>query len=143
MSDCSGHPGGHLPAHATLATRDTLTGSPRQAMTDQDIVPIFCQARADRGQNGVKKVKGDWESELVVRDNNTGQFESFPVGSGTFKSNREGIAEFDFESPTELFADGFESGDVSAWSYTRADFTNKKKADNAQVQCGKGASRGN
>ena len=32
------------------------------------------------------------------------------------------IEDLDFEIPAPIFADGFESGDVSAWSYSRADF---------------------
>ena len=36
-------------------------------------------------------------------------------------------ADLDFEIPAPIFADGFESGDVSAWSYTSADFTKKRR----------------
>jgi hypothetical protein len=34
-------------------------------------------------------------------------------------SDPAAIRDFDFDLPAELFADGFESGDVSAWSYSR------------------------
>ena len=44
--------------------------------------------------------------------------------------------QFDFEIPAPIFADGFESGDVSAWSYTKFEFGQKKKmADTAQARC--------
>ncbi len=110
---------------------------------DQDLIPIFCQIQVERRGNGVNKAKGTYTSELIVRDNTTGELETFPLGSGKFKTNESGFGDFDFEIPTEIFADGFESGDVSAWSYTRADFTNKKKADRTSVSCNKGASGSN
>ncbi len=78
-----------------------------------------------------------------MRDNNTGEIESFPAGSGRFRTNRDGISSFDFDLPAELFADGFESGDVSAWSYTRTDFTNRKRGSQGQVNCGTSSSRSN
>jgi hypothetical protein len=102
-----------------------------------------CFVDVNKNDKGVRKTKGTWTTELIVRDNNTGMLETFPIRSGKFKTNSDGQDDFDFEIPTELFADGFESGDVSAWSYTRSDFTNKKKADSASVQCGKAASRSN
>ena len=107
----------------------------------QDVVPILCFVSAEKNGNGVKNRKGEWMSELVVRDNNTGQFETFPLDSGKFKTDSDGFDDFEFEIPTPIFADGFESGDVSAWSYTRANFTNKKKANSAFVQCGNSTSR--
>lgn len=56
-------------------------------------------------------------------DRRTGVAEVFSVKKGRFNTDAEGLAEFDFEIPAPIFADGFESGDVSAWSYTRADFS--------------------
>jgi hypothetical protein len=109
----------------------------------QQMVFFSCFVDARKNGNGVKKVKGVFETDLIVLDNLTGETDRFPVGSGKFKTNSDGQALFDFEFPTEIFADGFESGDVSAWSYTRTDFTNKKKVDNAGLQCGKSASRQN
>lgn len=106
----------------------------------QDLVPIFCQIRVSREGEGVKKAKGNFFSEVVIRDNDTGELEAFPVGSGSFRTNKDGFAGIDFEIPTDIFADGFESGDVSAWSYTRADFSNRKRADNTSMQCGKSSS---
>lgn len=109
----------------------------------QDLIPMFCQVEVTREGKGVKKAKGTFETELVVIDNNTGEAESFPIGSGKFKTNSLGRDSFDFDLPAELFADGFESGDVSAWSYTRTDFTNKKKGNQANVSCGSGSSSSN
>lgn len=107
---------------------------------DQDFVPVFCQLRATNGEDVVKKAKGRWESNLFVLDHATGEFDSFPVASGTFNSGSSGIAQFEFDIPTEIFSDGFESGDVSAWSYTETDFT-KKKGDRAEVLCNTGGSK--
>lgn len=118
--------------------------APVPSVFDTDIFDdafFQCFVDVQKKGKGVNKAKGTFETELIVRHNTTGMFEIFPIDSGKFKTNDEGFDSFDFDIPTELFADGFESGDTSAWSYTRADFTNKKKADSAAVQCGKGASR--
>lgn len=110
---------------------------------EDDLVPVFCQIGAFKKGNGVNKLKGTYTSELVVVDNTTGLTQMFPIDSGKFQTDENGFDNFDFEIPTELFADGFESGDVSAWSYTRSDFTKKKKADNARLQCNTSSSRSN
>ena len=101
---------------------------------DDDIIPLFCQIRAKKKGNPVNKAKGTFSSELYVLHNTTGMFEVIDLGSGKFKTGEEGIDSFELEIPAPLFADGFESGDVSAWSYTRADFT-KKKGDTAEMLC--------
>ncbi len=110
---------------------------------EEDFIPFFCQIQVDRKGNPVKKAKGTFETDLIVIDNVTGEAETFPIRSGKFKTGSNGIDTFDFDIPAELFADGFESGDVSAWSYTRSDFTNKKRADNASVSCGTSSSKSN
>ncbi len=74
-------------------------------------------------------------------DNTTGFFDSFRLGDGKFKTGSDGFDSLEFEIPAPIFADGFESGDVSAWSYTRADFSNKKKADSAGLSCDIGSSK--
>ncbi len=106
-----------------------------------DSASFLCIVDVEKNQKGVKKAKGVWETEVVMRDNRTGQIDTLFIDSGKFKTDSDGSDDFDFEIPTPIFADGFESGDVSAWSYTRVNFTNKKKADSASVQCGKSASR--
>lgn len=109
---------------------------------EDDVIPFFCQIRVDKRPNVPRKnAKGMYTTEVVVRNNNTGSVQSFPVDSGRFKTNANGFDSFDFEIPTEIFADGFESGDVSAWSYTRADFTNKKKASGGSLNCGTSTSK--
>jgi len=120
------------------------TIAPVPAIFDTDVLSsaVFqCFVDVSKNNRGRKKAKGTWTTELIVRDNNTGELETFDIASGRFKTDSNGQDEFDFEIPAPIFADGFESGDVSAWSYTRSDFTNKKKADRAIVQCGKAASR--
>lgn len=128
----------------SFPTFETLAPVPSIFDIDLNDDAFFqCFVDVFNGEKGTKKAKGTWTTEVIIRDNNTGRLEVFPIGSGKFKTDSKGQDEFDFDIPTELFADGFESGDVSAWSYTRSDFTNKKKATNASVQCGKGASRNN
>ena len=113
------------------------TISPVPAILDpfaQDLVPVFCDIQVTKNGQGVKGVKAKYSSELIVIDNVTGQAQTFGLGSGTAKTDAGGFAHFDFDIPSDLFADGFESGDVSAWSYTRTDFK-KKKADSAAIAC--------
>lgn len=120
--------------------------APVPSVFDFDANPdaIFtCLVDVQKNGKGVNRAKGTFETELIVRDNITGMLETFGIDSGKFKTDSNGQDAFDFEIPAAIFADGFESGDVSAWSYTRADFTNKKKATNASVQCGKSASKNN
>ena len=107
---------------------------------EDDFIPVFCQVQVSKNNTGVRKAKGKFTAELLVLDNNTGMTDSFSIDRGRFTTNASGFAGFDFEIPTEIFADGFESGDVSAWSYTRADFTNRKNANNTSVQCGTSSS---
>ena len=110
---------------------------------EQDLIPFFCQVQTSMEGKAKKGVKGSYTSELIVRDNRTGETESFPAGSGRFRTNRDGFDSFDFDIPSELFADGFESGDVSAWSYTRTDFTGRKQVNTASVSCGTSSSKSN
>ena len=108
---------------------------------EQDVISMFCQIQADREGKGVKKVNGKYETDLIVVNTSTGEAESFSIASGRFKTNKDGRANFDFDIPADLFADGFESGDVSAWSYTRTDFTNKKKVGGTSVSCNSSTTR--
>ena len=108
---------------------------------EQDIIPVFCGIQVRKQGKPVNKARGTFDADLIVLNNDTGDFGIFPLDSGKFKTNSSGIANLDFEIPAPLFADGFESGDVSAWSYTRADFRNKKKADNATMSCDIGSSK--
>ena len=96
---------------------------------------IFCQVNTLRKGKGAKKVKGNWQAELVILDNVTGDVDRVFVQSGFFTTKKTGTDDFDFDLPDELFADGFESGDVSAWSYTRTNFTNQKRVDSARLTC--------
>ncbi len=106
---------------------------------EDDIIPVFCQISAWRKGNNTN-IRGSYESDLVVRDNNTGQLETFDLDSGKFRTGPDGIDRLEFEIPAPIFADGFESGDVSAWSYTRVDPKRGQKADNVSVECNVGSS---
>ena len=99
-------------------------------------IPVSCNPCAFNKGKPVKNAKGNFTAELIVLDNPTGTFETFDIDSGKFKTTTTGCDDFTFAIPTELFADGFESGDVSAWSYIRTDFTDKKKNDSASMGCG-------
>ena len=124
------HPAKQLP------TFEVVTPIPEIVdLAVQDFVPISCRVHVEKAGNGLKGIKGSYTSHLIVRDNMTGELDAFPVDSGGFKTNKRGIATFALDMPTQLFADGFESGDVSAWSYTRGNFKKRKRVDNASVQC--------
>lgn len=114
------------------------TVAPLPAILDPALVPIIkfqCSVQPFVGTDPVKKVRGKYTIELLVRDNETGAFKSFELDSGRFKTNKQGQAGFETEIETEIFADGFESGDVSAWGYTRTNFTNGKKVESSFVEC--------
>ena len=110
---------------------------------EDDIIPVFCNVWAQKKGNPVNNFRADFTSELVVVDHNTGMAEVFDIDSGSFKTNSDGFANLEFELPAPIFADGFESGDVSAWSYTRIDPKKKKRVTDVSVECGKNASRSN
>ena len=106
---------------------------------EQDLIPVFCSIQVRKHGNPVANAKGNYTNELIVLDNNTGEVERFPLGGGKFKTNSNGTANLDFEIPAPMFADGFESGDVSAWSYTRVDPTKKKRVTNVDNNCSVGS----
>lgn len=106
-----------------------------------DIIPLSCQIEVLKRGKPVNKAKGTFESTLFVLDNNTGTFEAFDLGSKKFRTNSDGIDSVDFEIPASIFADGFESGDVSAWSHTRATSNKKKKADQGELLCAASVSK--
>ena len=110
---------------------------------EDDFISIHCQVKVQKKGENVLGAKGIADTNLIVLDNLTGKIETFDLGARTFRTDRNGLDDFDFDIPTELFADGFESGDVSAWSSTRSDFTNKKKADKARVSCNSSSSKNN
>ncbi|MFQ5528408.1 MAG: hypothetical protein ACE5GX_19415 [Thermoanaerobaculia bacterium] len=105
----------------------------------QDFLAIFCDVKVTKQGEGVKKVKGTYMSELFVFDNDSETVEISPLGSGKFKTDGNGFDNFALDVPVPLFIDGFESGDTSAWTYTRVEFTNKKKSAFASVSCVKAA----
>lgn len=123
-------------------TFESVTPVPRILDLD-DPDPIFCPVQVTRDGDPVKGARGRFISELIVIDSATGLGETFPVASGRFRTDSEGRDSFDFELPAELFADSFESGHVSAWSYTRTSFTNRKRANGVVVSCGTATTRSN
>ncbi len=105
----------------------------------EDII-VFCQFFADDDKGPKKGVKISYETDLIVIDNNTGEVMYAPIEQGRGRTKKNGVGSFDFELPTELFADGFESGDVSAWSYTRTNYKGTKKVQQGGVSCDTGSS---
>ena len=91
-----------------------------------------------RGGEAVAKAVAKYVIDLVVLDHTLGTFEVFSIGEGKTKTSpQEGRDDFGFDIPTALFADGFESGDISAWVRFRASI--KKKNDETLFSCGQGA----
>ncbi len=109
---------------------------------EKDFIPGFCEFSFQKKGRDLKGVKTKTSVRLFVLDNNSGEFEEFDLGTFRTKSNSEGRSSFDFDIPSEIFADGFESGDVSAWSYTRTDFSGGgKKPTDVGGGCGTAASK--
>ena len=107
----------------------------------QRFLPILCQIQVSRNEKGVRKAKGNFVSEVLVLDLNSGEGELFTVESGKFTTNKDGVAKVQYEVDMQIFTDGFETGDTSAWSYTRADFSNGKKASAVSITCNSNTSR--
>lgn len=84
----------------------------------------------------IKGVRGRTVSTMFLLDNVTGQFETRVIDAGTFKTGTDGYAERRFNIPNHIFADGFESGDVSAWVHTSSIGLNNKKVRAMSQGCG-------
>ena len=100
-----------------------------------ETISLSCIALVKSGDKGVRSAKGSYSSDLVVFDHRAGVSEAFPLASGRVKTDADGTSFFAVAIPTALFADGFASGDVSAWVATRADFSNRKKGDRVLMGC--------
>lgn len=101
-----------------------------------DRIGFLCSFEARNPDlEGIKKAKGRYTTRLHVIDNNTGMGESFDVDSGKFRTNSDGTDQVEFDVPTEDFADGFESGELSVFVYTQANFSNNRIVQNAAVRC--------
>jgi len=102
--------------------------------TAQKVITISCRIGAEDGGAPLKGARGNYRAELVVIDRGTGMSDVFPLQSGPFRTKRNGVARFRFDIPSAIFSDGFESGDVSAWSYARTDFK-KGKGNFGALDC--------
>lgn len=89
----------------------------------------------------IKKAKGRYEFGLVLINERTGTGEAAPLDSGRFKTGKDGRADRVFEVPADVFTDISESGDLAVWSYVRAEFVGRKKANQIRASCAAGASR--
>jgi len=94
--------------------------------SSRSTVRLSCRVRAERGGSPVKGARGNYRAEMLVVDRGTGLSQVFPIASGVFRTKANGSRRFDLAMPTAIFADGFESGDVAAWAYTRTNFSGKK-----------------
>lgn len=92
----------------------------------QGAIRVSCRVSAKDDGAPIKGAKGNYRAELFVIDRDTGMSEIFPLQSGAFRTKANGVRRFHFEIPPAIFAEGFESGDISAWSYTRTDYKKKK-----------------
>lgn len=93
-----------------------------------------CVVQAVKKAAPIKGAKGVFAGKLVVMDNSTGTFETVVLASGKFKTNSDGLAVFSYDIATDLFAKGFKSGSISAWSYARVEFA-KRKATYGLLHC--------
>ncbi|MFQ5526979.1 MAG: hypothetical protein ACE5GX_12060 [Thermoanaerobaculia bacterium] len=103
-------------------------------------IPVLCQIQVSKRDEPVRNARGSYAGALFVLDHVSGRFDAFEIDSGSFKTGANGSALFEYQIPASIFTDGFESGDVSAWSRTRADFKNKR-GDRAALSCDIGVAR--
>ncbi|MCP4200844.1 MAG: hypothetical protein GY769_02790 [bacterium] len=104
-------------------------------VSGRTVIPISCRVRAEDSGGPVKGARGTYRAELLVLDRGTGMSEIFPLKSGTFRTKTNGVSRFKIEIPTAIFAGGFESGGVSAWSYARTAFKKKTKGTFGALDC--------
>ena len=100
---------------------------------------MFCkflaQRLVDNSLPGVRNVRGKWRSVLHVLDHMTLTFETVEIDNGKFKTGATGVDSLLFDIPTAIFADGFESGDVSVWSSTTFELKKGPKTTDTTAQC--------
>ena len=99
-----------------------------------------CTVQVVRRNAPLKSARGEYEAHLVLMDNKAGTFESFELSTGKLRTDPDGEARLEFDIPTDLFAEGFKSGTVSAWSHTRLELT-KRKGSFAFLRCGLSAKK--
>ena len=104
-----------------------------------EVDSLFCKFQAqelvDDSLPGVPKVRGRWRSVLQVLDPMTSTFETVKIDSGKFKTGETGVDVFLFGIPTDLFPDGFESGDVSVWWSTEFEPKKGPKTTHTTALC--------
>lgn len=93
-----------------------------------------CLVQVIKRTAAVKGAKGTFTAQLMVMSEARGTFVALDLGSGKFKTDRDGRVAFDFDIPTDLFAEGFKQGDISAWAHSRVEFT-KRKGTYASLRC--------
>ena len=113
----------------------------------EEAFDIECFVQGDLRGNQVRNLRGRFQTELIFLDLSSGRSEVFPTGQGRFNTRRQGFDTFETEITQDeldtfesIFSDGFESGDVSVWSHTTTEATNRKKVDTMSVICGKNTS---
>ena len=94
-----------------------------------------CAVQVYKRTSPVKGAKGTFSGKLVVMDNSKATFKTVDLASGKFRTDADGNATFEYDIATKLFAEGFKSGSISAWSYARIDFA-KRKGSWALLRCG-------
>ena len=93
-----------------------------------------CTVQVVRRNAPLKSARGEYVSHLVLMDHRAGTFKSIELSAGKLKTDPGGEARLEFDIATDLFAEGFKSGNVSAWSHTRLEFI-KRKGSFAFLRC--------
>lgn len=97
-------------------------------------VRVRCVLQVIKRSAPVRGAKGRFAARLVLMDNAAGTFHSTEMTSGKFKSDADGQVIFTFDVPTDMFAQGFRNGEISAWSHASVVFS-KRKATYALLRC--------
>ncbi len=108
--------------------------------TTAEVQEVFCALNAEKvvgddERRGVRRVLARWTSRLHVLDPSTSQVTVTKIASGRVQTNAEGRGEFTFDIPTELFADGFASGGVSAWTSVTFDLKRNRQSMDSRAEC--------
>lgn len=100
---------------------------------------FFVAARANSEREGVAKVRLAWETRILLLDHRSSTFETIDRITGTAKSSGEGTLSISIAisraTTAAIFADGFESGDLSARIVTTGQVTRGGKINHTELQC--------
>lgn len=96
--------------------------------------------RSEDNVEGIENVRANWATSAYVMDHRDSSFRVLDVATGVIKTSTFGNGyarqiQIPPDVSAAIFADGFESGDISAWLMTTAKLKKGKKLNHAMLQC--------